>query len=93
MSKGLKYMFIAQFFKASSLKKINPITFIVWVLGSWLKKCQKKRVKKSKNLFFVVSDKYQDVTHVLHPLFKGFLLHCALPYALKIIIYKNPLNF
>ena len=31
---GLKCMFIAQFFKASSLKKkIRSITFIVWVLG------------------------------------------------------------
>ena len=48
---GLKWMFIAQFFKASSLKnKIRPITLIVWVLGR-VEKTQ-KRVRKIKKYFF-----------------------------------------
>jgi len=31
---GLKWMFLAQFFKASSLKKKLERSLIVWVLGS-----------------------------------------------------------
>ena len=39
---GMKCMFIAQFFKASSLKtKIRSITFIVWVLGRVEKNAKK----------------------------------------------------
>ena len=49
---GLTCMFIAQFFKASSLKKIEPITLIVWVLRRVEK--MPKRVKKCKKYFFVL---------------------------------------
>ena len=57
-------MFIAQFFKASSLKKIKSITLTVWVLGRVEKNVKKKGNKKcKKNLVFVLN-KYQDVTHV-----------------------------
>ena len=44
---GLKCMFIAKFFKASSLKKIRWITFLVWVLGR-----VEKNVEKCKKYFF-----------------------------------------
>ena len=44
-------MFIAQFFKASSLKKIRSITFMVWVLGR-VEKNAKKKVKKMLTFFF-----------------------------------------
>ena len=44
-------MFIAQFFKASSLKKNRSITFIVWVLGR-VEKDAKKDQKNVKNIFF-----------------------------------------
>ena len=46
-------MFIAQFFKASSLKKIRSITFIVCVLGR-VKKNAKKRSKNVKNIFYTL---------------------------------------
>ena len=38
-------MFIAEFFKASSLKKNRPITLIVWVLGSVEKNAKKNGQK------------------------------------------------
>ena len=44
---GLKCMFIAQFYKTSLLKKIRPITLIVWALG-WVEKMPKKRLQKCK---------------------------------------------
>ena len=43
-------MIIAEFFKVSSLKKIRPITFIVWVLGR-AEKMPKKGKKMSKYFF------------------------------------------
>ena len=56
----LKCTVKTKFFKAGSLKKIRPITLIVWVLGR-AKKCQ----KRIKNFFVCFCfNKYQDVTHV-----------------------------
>ena len=43
-------MFIAQFFKASSLKKIRSITFIVWVPGRVEKNA--KKGKKNDTCFY-----------------------------------------
>ena len=62
-------MLRAQFFKASSLKKIRSKTFIVWVRGR-VEKNAKKGKKKVKNIFFVLN-KYQSVTHVSIPIFQG----------------------
>ena len=38
----LKCIFIDQFFKASSLKKIRLVTFIIWALGKAEKKAKKR---------------------------------------------------
>ena len=66
-------MFIAQFFKASSLKKkIRSITFIVWVLGK-VEKSALKKVKKELKIFFFVKNKYLSVTLVSTPIFQGLL--------------------
>ena len=63
-------MFIAQFFKASSLKKIRSIFLIVWVLGRPVEKSPKKG-KTCKKLFFFVLNKYQTVTNVSTSSFQG----------------------
>ena len=57
-------MCIAQFAKASSLKKIRPIILIVWVIGR-VEKTPKKRVRKIKlkKISFVLN-KYETVTHI-----------------------------
>ena len=63
-------MFIAQFFKASSLKKIRQITLIVWVLRR-VKKMPKKVKKNEENFFCFVLNKYHSVTHVSASIFQG----------------------
>ena len=54
------------------VKKIRPITLIVWVLGR-VEKNSKKKVKKMKKIFFFVLNKYQSVTHVSTCIFQGLL--------------------
>ena len=44
-------MFIAQFFKASTLKKIRSITLIVWVLGRVEKNAKKGQTNVKKKIF------------------------------------------
>jgi len=55
------------FFKASSLKKIRPITLIVWVLARNEKNCQKHGRKNVKNFFLFYTNK-----KVCHMFFKDF---------------------
>ena len=55
-------MCIAQFAKASSLKKIRPIILIVWVIGR-VEKTPKKGSEKLKKISFVLN-KYETVTHI-----------------------------
>ena len=69
MGTGLKYMFIAVFFKASSKKKIKLIIFIVWFLRR-IDKMPKKGSWKWKKYFFVLN-KYHSVTHVSTWIFQG----------------------
>ena len=65
-----------KFFMASAMKKIRPITLIVWALGR-VKKNTEKKVKKMKKYFFVLN-KSQSVTHVstciFQKLFKTIVL-------------------
>ena len=58
----------SRIFQGQLIKKIRPITLIVWVLGRvkrWLK------IRK-KNIFFVLN-KYQNVTHVSTCIFQVVL--------------------
>ena len=70
-------MFIAQFFKASSLKKIRQITLIVWVLRR-VKKMPKKVKKNEENFFCFVLNKYHSVTHVSASIFQGLFKNIVL---------------
>jgi len=47
---GLRIIFIAQVFKAISLRKIRPLTLIVWVLGR-VEQNLRKRLEKCNNIF------------------------------------------
>ena len=53
-------------------KKNRSITFIVGVLGRVEKKCQKKRAKNVKNIFFLFKTNIKVWHMFLHPFFKGF---------------------
>ena len=72
-------MCIAQFANASSLKKIRPITLIVWMLWR-VEKNAKKKVRKMKKKLFILN-KYQSVTHVSIFIFQGLFKNIVFRYA------------